>query len=122
MAKSSKHSGETGAAIPADVFERGVARHPQGRFVLKLYISGMTARSQCAINNLQKLCEEHLAGRYTLEVIDISQQPELAKEAQIIAAPTLIKKLPLPVRRMIGDMSDVGRILLVLGAEPEGDK
>jgi len=99
-------------------FEQAIADHPTGRFVLKLYVTGMTPRSQRAIENIRRLCEQHLAGRYSLEVIDIYQQPALAREEQIIAAPTLIKKLPLPLRRVIGDMSNPGRILVVLGVEP----
>ena len=78
----------------------------------------MTPRSRRAIDNIQKLCGEHLAGRYDLEIIDIYQQPELAKEGQVIAAPTLVKKLPLPLRKIIGDMGDPGRIMVVLGIVP----
>ena len=121
MAKRSKSDGETGLDMSAKAFEKAVAEHPQGRFVLKLYISGMTPRSRRAIENLQKLCEEHLPGRYDLEIIDIYQQPGLAKGAQIIAAPTLVKALPPPLRRVIGDMSDPGRILVVLGVVPPSD-
>ena len=84
------------------------------KYVLKLYVTGLTPASTRAIENIKKICEEHLQGRYALEVIDIYQQPVLAKGEQIIAAPTLIKKLPLPLRRFIGDMSDSGRILLGL--------
>jgi circadian clock protein KaiB len=74
----------------------------------------MTSRSAQAIRNLHAICDEHLEGRYDLEVIDIYQQPVLTKGEQIIAAPTLIKKLPLPMRRLIGDMSDRDRVLLGL--------
>lgn len=83
-------------------------------YVLKLYITGSTPRSTKAIINIRQICEEHLEGRYELEIIDIFQQPVLAKGEQIIAAPTLIRKLPLPLRRFIGDMSDTERILLGL--------
>ena len=107
--------------MSAKAFEKAVAQHPQGRFLLKLYVSGMTPRSRRAIDNLRKLCEEHLAGRYDLEIIDIYQQPALAKEGQVIAAPTLVKKLPVPLRRVIGDMSNPGRILAVLGLVAEND-
>ena len=82
------------------------------RYVLRLYITGMTPRSARAVTNLQEICDEYLDGRYDLEVIDIYQQPVLAKGEQIIAAPTLIKKLPLPMRRIIGDMSNRERVLL----------
>src|SRR5512134_1811763 len=84
------------------------------KYVLKLYVTGLTKASMRAIANIKKICEEHLQGRYELEVIDIYQQPVLAKGEQIIAAPTLIKKLPLPMRRIIGDMSDRDRVLLGL--------
>lgn len=85
-----------------------------GRYILKLYITGTTSRSTKAIVNIRKLCEEHLQGRYDLEVVDITQHPTLAEGEQIIAAPTLIKKLPLPLRRFIGDMSQSDHILLGL--------
>ena len=85
-----------------------------GRYVLRLYITGMTARSERAVKNLQAICDEFLDGRYDLEVIDIYQQPVLTIGEQIIAAPTLIKKLPLPMRRIIGDMSNRERVLLGL--------
>jgi circadian clock protein KaiB len=111
-------SGEIGLSISAKTFERAVADNPRAHFVLKLYVSGMTPRSRRAIANLQKLCEEHLLDCYDLEIIDIYQQPGLAKGAQIVAAPTLVKTFPLPLRRVIGDLSDLGRILLVLGVVP----
>ncbi len=95
-------------------FEEAVAALARGRYVLKLYVTGSTPRSAKAIANLKKVCEEHLRGRYDLEVIDIYQQPTLAKGEQIIAAPTLVKKLPPPLRKFIGDMSDVEKILLGL--------
>jgi circadian clock protein KaiB len=91
-----------------------VAVVPLGRYVLRLYVTGLTPRSVCAVNNLRAICDEYLDGRYDLEVIDIYQQPVLAKGEQIIAAPTLVKQLPLPMRRIIGDMSDRERVLLGL--------
>lgn len=87
---------------------------PPERYVLRLYVTGMTPRSIRAVENVRAICVEHLNGRYDLEVIDIYQQPTLAKGEQIIATPTLIKKLPLPLRRVIGDMSDTDRVLLGL--------
>jgi circadian clock protein KaiB len=84
------------------------------RYVLRLYVTGMTARSARAIKNLQAICREYLDGRYDLDVIDIYQQPVLTRGEQIVAAPTLIKKLPLPTRRLVGDMSDRERVLLGL--------
>jgi len=91
----------------------------KGKYVLKLYVTGMTARSIRAINNIKKICEEHLNGRYDLDVIDIYQQPVLARGEQIVAAPTLIKNLPLPLRRFIGDMSNTEKILLGLDLRPK---
>jgi circadian clock protein KaiB len=99
--------------IPASL-ERA-ATSPEGdRYLLRLYVTGMTSRSERAVRNLQGICDEHLKGKYDLEVIDIYQQPVLAKGEQIIAAPTLIKKLPLPMRRIIGDMSNRERVLVGL--------
>ncbi len=89
-------------------------RPKKGEYVLKLYVTGMTPRSTQAINNIKKICEEHLNGLYDLDVIDIYQQPVLARGEQIVAAPTLIKNLPPPLRRFIGDMSNTERILLGL--------
>jgi len=84
------------------------------RYLLRLYVTGMTARAMRAIENVRAICDEHLAGRYDLEVIDVYQQPALATEAQIVAAPTLIKKFPLPLRRIIGDMTRRDRVLVGL--------
>jgi len=94
--------------------EKAAAEKPTERYVLRLYIAGLTPRSTLAIQNIRKICEEHLEGRYDLQVIDIYQQPTLAEGEQIIAAPTLIKKLPLPLRRFIGDMSGTEKILVGL--------
>jgi circadian clock protein KaiB len=91
-------------------------------YVLRLYVTGMTPRSARAVNNLQAICDEYLDGRYDLEVIDIYQQPVLARGEQIIAAPTLIKKLPLPMRRIIGDMSNRERVLLGLDLVMNSDR
>ncbi|MDN7024484.1 thiol-disulfide isomerase [Methanoculleus sp. FWC-SCC1] len=99
-----------------DEFEQAAARTP-ARYVLRLYVAGMTPRSQRAIENIKEICETHLAGRYDLEVVDVYQQPERAQEAQIVAAPTLIKQLPLPLRKLIGDMSDTDRVLIGLGVQ-----
>ncbi len=85
---------------------------------LRLFVTGSTIRSQRAIENLRRICSEQLAGKVELEVVDIYQQPELAERHQIIAAPTLIKLLPLPVRRIIGDLSDTERVLRGLDLTP----
>lgn len=84
------------------------------KYVLRLYITGMTPNSKRAVENIKKICEEHLEGRYELEVIDIYQQPQLAAGDQIIAAPTLLKMLPGPLKRLIGDMSNTEKVLLGL--------
>lgn len=90
----------------------------EGTFVLRLYVTGGAPRSSWAVRNVSKLCEEHLHGRYDLEVIDLYQQPWLARDAQLVAAPTLVKERPLPERRFIGAMSDGPRLLAGLGIEP----
>lgn len=96
-------------------FEEAVKKSGTGTYVLTLYITGQTPGSQRAIRNLKKICEEELKGRYSLEIIDIYQQPEIAREAELVAAPTLIKSLPVPIRRLVGDMSDRERVLVGLG-------
>jgi circadian clock protein KaiB len=83
-------------------------------YVLRLYVSGMSPNSSRAIENIRKICAEHMEEPYQLDIIDIYQQPHLAKEGQIIATPTLVKELPLPLRKFIGDMSQTDRILLGL--------
>jgi circadian clock protein KaiB len=85
-----------------------------GYFVLRLYVTGSTPRSIKAIQNIRSICEEYLEGRFDLEVIDIYQQPRLAVGEQIIAAPTLIKELPAPLRKFVGDLSDKERVLVGL--------
>jgi len=89
------------------------------QYVLRLYVAGVTPRSQAAIRTVTAICEEHLAGRYELEVIDIYQQPTLAKGEQIIAVPTLIKRLPAPLRKFIGSMADKEKILVGLDLRPK---
>jgi len=100
-------------------FENALKKSAEEKYLLKLYVTGLTPASTRAINNIRKICEEHLHGRYELQIIDIYQQPVLAKGEQIIAAPTLIKKLPLPLRKFIGDMSNTERILLGLDLRPK---
>jgi circadian clock protein KaiB len=90
-----------------------------GHYVLRLYVAGLNSISLRAIENLKKICEENLQGRYELEVIDIYQQPVLARGEQIIAAPTLIKELPPPLRRFIGDLSQTEKILVGLDLRPK---
>ena len=95
-------------------FDKTVANSGNGKYKLRLFTTGTTTRSMMAISNLKKICEENLQGKYELEVIDLYKNPHLAKEEQIIAAPTLIKKLPLPLRRIIGDMSNEEKVLIGL--------
>ena len=84
------------------------------KYILKLYVAGMNSKSDAAIKNITRICKEHLKGRYDLQVIDIYQQPTLAKGEQIIAVPTLIKKLPKPLRKFIGTMANEEKILIGL--------
>ena len=95
-------------------FDLTMSELSKDKYILRLYITGVTKRSVLAIANLKKICKEYLEGRYELEVIDLYKMPSLAKDEQIIAAPTLIKKLPLPFRRIIGDMSNIEKVLLGL--------
>jgi circadian clock protein KaiB len=96
-------------------FDRGPAKPGEPGYRLSLYVAGMTPRSARAIANIKEICEEHLRGRYALEVIDLYQQPVLAERDQIVAVPTLLKRLPRPLRRLIGDLSD--RELVLVGLD-----
>jgi circadian clock protein KaiB len=97
-------------------FEQAAAA-TQADYVLRLYVAGATHKSAQAIRNIRAICEERLPGRYALEVVDVYQEPQLAKEDQILAVPTLIKRLPLPMRRLLGDLSNKDRVLLGLDLE-----
>ncbi len=97
---------------------RAAAQQRQARYVLKLYVAGASRRSAAAIKTVSAICDEHLKDRYELEVVDIYQRPALVAGEQIIAAPTLIKKLPLPLRRLVGDMSNTEKVLLGLDLRP----
>ncbi len=105
-------------AITGDIIKlpKGIDKQ---KYVLKLYVTGLTSKSSGAIKNITKICQQHLKGRYDLRIIDIYQQPALARGDQIIAAPTLIKKLPLPLRKFIGDLSDREKILFGLDLKPK---
>jgi circadian clock protein KaiB len=85
-----------------------------GFYYLRLYVAGHTAKSIAAMNNLRHVCETHLAGRYEIEVIDLVQNPRLAAGDQILAIPTLVRRLPAPLKRIIGDLSDTERVLVGL--------
>jgi len=86
----------------------------EGTLILRLYVAGKTPKSVTALANLKKICETHLNGKYSIEVIDLIDNPQLAKTDQIIALPTLVKKLPLPVKKIIGDLSNTERVLMGL--------
>ena len=94
---------------------------PPGHYHLRLFVAGTTVRSLRAIENLRRICADHLHERVDLEVIDIYQQPELAGHHQVVAVPTLIRHLPLPLRRIIGDLSEEGRVLKGLDVTPAPD-
>jgi circadian clock protein KaiB len=94
--------------------EAVLSKPATARYVLRLYVVGMTPKSTRAITNIKAICEEHLRGRYDLEVIDVYQQPTLARGEQILAVPALVKKLPLPLRTLVGDLSNTERVLLGL--------
>jgi len=96
---------------------------PAGRrpeWELRLYVAGHTARSVTALANLERICEEHLAGLYRIEVIDVLEHPQLARGDQILALPTLVRKLPQPMKRLIGDLSNTERVLIGLDLRPAG--
>lgn len=95
--------------------------HSTKKYVLKLYVTGASRQSQTAITNLNSICREYLQGRYDLEIVDIYQAPLSTKTADILAAPTLVKHLPLPVRRLIGDLSERGKVLMLLNLKPKAE-
>ena len=97
-----------------NAFEQALTSLGKEKYFLRLYVTGMSVRSTRAIANIKAICEEQLCGRYELEIIDLHQQPNLVLDEQIIAVPTLIKALPLPLRRIIGDLSDKERVLVGL--------
>lgn len=98
--------------------ETGAANGEAKRYKLRLFITGTTPRSTRALENMRKICEENLQGQYDLEVIDVYQNPEATKELQIVATPTLVKILPEPLRRIIGDLSDTERVFAGLDLMP----
>jgi len=98
--------------------EGDCADESEGVWNLRLYVAGQTPKSIKAFDNLRKICEEHLAGRYSIEVIDLTVNPQLAKGDQILALPTLVRKLPVPIRKIIGDLSNTERVLVGLDLRP----
>src|ERR1700693_3420421 len=98
------------------------AKRPIARYSLRLYITGQTPRSQRSVENLRALCNKYIPGQFDLEVVDIYQQPAMAAAGQIIAAPTLIKSMPLPLRRLVGDFLDQNRVILGLDIKPDEEQ
>ena len=97
------------------------AKTKKDKWILRLYIAGQTPRAITAFNNLKSMCEEQLNGHYRIEVIDLLQNPQLGREHQILAIPTLVRKLPVPVRRIIGDLSNTERVLVGLDLKEQGE-
>lgn len=100
------------------VKRRVAAPQPDKFWQLRLYVAGSTPKSLAAFSNLKQICEAHLSNRYSIEVIDLVAQPQLSKGDQILAIPTLVRKLPVPVRKIIGDLSDTERVLVGLDLRP----
>ena len=122
MKKPPKKSSPEGKRKPGLAAEKkqSASHSRPAKYVLRLYISGSTSKSALAVENIKRICEQHLKNRYDLEVIDIYQQPNLARDEQIVAVPTLIKRLPPPVRRLIGDLSNVKKVLFGLDLRNAG--
>ena len=113
--KKSSPAGKRKPGLAGEMKQAATASHSrQAKYVLRLYISGSTSKSAQAVENIKRVCEQHLKNRYHLEVIDIYQQAHLARDEQIVAVPTLIKRLPPPLRRLIGDMSNLKKVLFGL--------
>jgi circadian clock protein KaiB len=119
MSRAKKNRGAPDGSDGAGALELSLHPSAEGNYLLRLYVSGMTPNSQRAIENIRAICAEHLAGRYRLEIIDIYQNPICAMQGQIVAAPTLIKELPPPLRQFVGDMSQTERIVLGLDIRTE---
>jgi circadian clock protein KaiB len=90
-------------------------------YILRLYVAGQTRKSLAAFSNLKKICEDHLVGKYKIEIIDLLEKPQLAKGDQILAIPTLVRKLPPPLKKIIGDLSDTEKVLVGLDIRPTKD-
>jgi circadian clock protein KaiB len=109
--KSTKPPASRGAAAPKARSSKK-QKPEEEKWNLRLYVAGQTPKSLTAFSNLKRLCEEHLAGRYTIEVVDLARQPHLAMSDQIVALPTLVRKLPEPIKRIVGDLSNVERVVV----------
>jgi circadian clock protein KaiB len=114
--KKSSPAGKRKPGLSGEL-EQPASNSRQPKYVLRLYVSGSTAKSALAVKNIKQICEQHLKNRYQLEVIDIYQQPNLARDEQIVAVPTLIKRLPPPLRRLIGNLSNLKEVLFGLDLE-----
>jgi circadian clock protein KaiB len=113
-----KPASRSSSAKPEKARMPGNGQHESEQWDLRLYVAGTTPKSVAAISNLRKFCEEYLAGRYTIEIIDLLENPKLARSDQIVAIPTLVRKLPSPVRKIIGDLSDRERVLVGVDLQP----
>jgi circadian clock protein KaiB len=111
--KKRSPAGKRKLGLAGELEQPGSHSRP-AKYVLRLYVSGSTLKSALAVENIKRICEQHLKNRYDLKVIDIYQQPKLAREEQIVAVPTLIKMLPKPLRRLVGDMSNLNKVLFGL--------
>ena len=107
-------TGETKQKTP----RKSKTENVEERYQLRLYVAGQTPKSITAFDNLKRLCEEHLEGKYSIEVIDLLVNPQLAKGDQILAIPTLVRKLPTPIKKIIGDLSNTERVLVGLDIKP----
>ena len=116
MKSPTKKSSPAGKRKPglAGELEQPGSNSRQEKYVLRLYVSGSTLKSALAVENIKRICEQYLKNRYDLEVIDIYQQPNLARDEQIVAVPTLIKRFPPPLRRLVGDLSNLKKVLFGL--------
>lgn len=119
MKSGSDHSARAGA--PNSTARGSPKKAPTKKtkdWILRLYVAGQTPKSLAAFANLKRICEEHLAGRYRLEVVDLVQNPDLANHDQIVALPTLVRRLPEPIKRIIGDLSDLERVMVGMELKP----
>ncbi|RPI27099.1 MAG: hypothetical protein EHM61_09590 [Acidobacteria bacterium] len=103
-------------------FERAARQRARPKYVLRLYVAGISPRSERAIRSVKEVCEQRLKNRYELEIVDVYQHPESLKDGQVLAVPTLIKQLPLPLRRLIGDMSDKEKLIVGLDLRPSDEQ
>jgi len=111
---------KTNPTKPVTPVPEGGAREKKlDTYVLRLYVAGQTPKSMTAFDNLKKICEEYLEGRYQIQVVDLLKNPQLASGDQILAIPTLVRKLPLPIRKIIGDLSNTERVLIGLDLVPQ---